>query len=59
LHVDDLAVSLDVPTPAFPAEAARRAVAITAELARRRHGDLAVLRALTRAERTSGPVTAF
>ena len=59
VHLDDLAVSLEVPTPAYPDDASRRAVAVMAELARRRRGDLAVLRALTRTERATGPISAL
>lgn len=59
MHLDDLAVSLGITTPALPDEAMRRTVAVTAEVARRRHGDLAVLRAATCNERATGPISAF
>ena len=51
VHSDDLAVSLDVPAPALPEEAVDVAVGILMEVARIRHGGLAVLRALARRER--------
>ncbi|MDQ1515955.1 MAG: hypothetical protein QOE80_1785 [Actinomycetota bacterium] len=50
VHADDLAVSLGVAPPPLPA-ATGVAVATLVEAARRRHGDAAVLRALTRRER--------
>ena len=51
LHVDDLAVSLGVDPPPLPASATGRVVGTLVELARARHGDVAVLRALARRER--------
>lgn len=51
IHTDDLAVSLGVPPPALPAAATGLAVATLVDLARLRHGDTAVLRALARRER--------
>ncbi len=59
VHVDDLAVSLGVATPELDDAATRRAVAVCAELARQRHGAVAVLRALARHERANGSVSAF
>lgn len=50
VHVDDLAVSVGLPTPAMPLDTA---VATLVEVARDRHGDLAVLRALSRRERAA------
>jgi hypothetical protein len=51
VHMDDLAVSLDVPTPALPEAAADAAIHTLVDVARARGGDTAVLRALTRRER--------
>ena len=51
IHVDDLAASLGVDPPALPATATGLAVATLVDLARLRHGDAAVLRALARTER--------
>lgn len=51
VHVDDLAVSAGVPPPELPAEALRLSIDTLIEVARLKHGDLAVLRALSRRER--------
>lgn len=59
VHSDDLAVSVGVPTPELPAEALEPVLSLLARLAVRRHGQPAVLRALTRAERAPASVTAF
>jgi uncharacterized protein (TIGR03083 family) len=59
VHADDLAVSLGRPTPAFDDEALHPVLALLAMLSARRHGQDAVVRALSRAERTGGPVSAF
>ncbi|MCW3843158.1 maleylpyruvate isomerase N-terminal domain-containing protein [Micromonospora yasonensis] len=59
VHSDDLAVSVGVPTPELPAEALDPVLALLAHLAVRRHGQPAVLRALSRAERAPATVTAF
>lgn len=55
VHADDLAVSLRVESPPAPA-AARLAEHVLLDVARGRHGDTAVLRALARGERASGEV---
>lgn len=59
VHSDDLAVSVDVATPELPAEALDPVLGLLARLAVRRHGQPAVLRALSRAERAPANVTAF
>lgn len=59
VHADDLACSVGVPTPAFSHEVAEPVLALLAALAARRHGQDAVLRTLSRAERAAGPVSAF
>jgi len=51
LHIDDLCVSIGVPTPELPVAARAAAIETLLEVARLRHGDLAVLRALARRER--------
>lgn len=51
VHTDDLAVSIGVQTPDPPPGAPDLVVNVLVEVARLRHGDLAVLRALTRRER--------
>jgi len=59
VHADDLAVSLGRPTPAFDDEALHPVLALLALLSARRHGQDAVVRALSRAERAGSPVAAF
>jgi hypothetical protein len=59
VHLDDLAVSLDLSTPAIPDEAADLVVATLARIARGRRGTVPVLRALSRRERATGLATAF
>jgi hypothetical protein len=51
VHSDDLAVSVGLATPEFPPVAAGMAIDALVGVALLRHGDLAVLRALTRRER--------
>jgi hypothetical protein len=55
VHADDLAASLGTEAH-LPAAVWGEAIAMLADLARRRHGDVAVLRALARRERTSGTI---
>ncbi len=49
VHTDDLCVSLGIPTPQLPG--ADVAIATLVDVARHRHGDVGVLRALARRER--------
>ncbi|HZQ28032.1 MAG TPA: maleylpyruvate isomerase N-terminal domain-containing protein [Acidimicrobiales bacterium] len=51
VHMDDLAVSVGVPPPDLPPGAYEEAIACLVDVGRARHGDLAVLRALSRRER--------
>jgi Mycothiol maleylpyruvate isomerase N-terminal domain len=51
VHLDDLAVSVALPTPQLGQVAWACALGCLFEIARSRHGDLAVLRALARRER--------
>lgn len=59
IHTDDLAVSVGVPTPLACEGAYERVIGLLAGVAVRRHGPLAVLRALSRAERAPESVSAF
>lgn len=59
VHADDLAVSTGRPTPAFDPETLDPVLALLASLSVRRHGQGPVLRALSRAERATGRVSAF
>lgn len=59
VHSDDLAASVGVPTPEFPDEVLTPVLALLSALAVRRHGQSAVVRALSRAERAPGSVAAF
>ena len=51
-HTDDLAASAGVPTPDLPPDAVKLVTSCLTDVARRRHGDLAVLRTLARRERS-------
>ena len=59
VHADDLAASLECPTPQFDHDVLDPVVALLATLAVRRRGQDAVVRALARTERASGLVSAF
>ena len=52
VHADDLACSVGVPTPEFPAEVFEPVRDLLVRLAVRRHGQSAVIGTLTRGERT-------
>ncbi len=51
VHADDLAASVGAPAPRFASEATEPVLACLVEVARRRHGDLAVIVSMTRRER--------
>ncbi len=53
VHTDDLAVSLDLDLPAVPPDVATAVTHGLMDIARLRHGDRAVIRAMTRRERAS------
>jgi mycothiol maleylpyruvate isomerase-like protein len=53
VHVGDLAVSVGRNTPILPTEAWETAISALVSIARFRHGDVAVLHALSRRERQS------
>jgi len=59
VHSDDLAVSVGIATPALPERAVDTVIELLSRLAVRRHGQTAVLRALSRAERAPATVAAF
>ncbi|MFP5372374.1 MAG: maleylpyruvate isomerase N-terminal domain-containing protein [Actinomycetes bacterium] len=58
VHADDLAVSVDVPTPTFPDEAFAPVRDLLVRLAERRHGQAALISSLARRERAR-PISAF
>jgi hypothetical protein len=59
VHSDDLAVSVGIPTPELPQSAVDTVVDLLSRLSVRRHGQTAVLRALSRAERAPSVIAAF
>jgi hypothetical protein len=59
VHSDDLAVSVDVPTPALPPQVLGPVVALLTSLAVHTHGPTALLRALTRRERAPESIVVF
>lgn len=59
VHTDDLACSVGVAAPAFDPKVLEPVLALLAALAARRRGQGAVLRALSRHERSAGSVSAF
>ena len=59
VHSDDLAASLDEPTPQFPDEAVRLVLGLLSSVAVERHGQTAVVRALSRPQRAPDSVSAF
>jgi hypothetical protein len=59
VHGDDLAVSVGVETPRYPASAFAAVNDLLVRVSERRHGPLAVLRALSRAERAPESIAAF
>jgi len=59
VHCDDLAVSVGLPTPAFPPEATDMVAVLLTRLAVQRYGPLPVLRALSRSERAPRNIAAI
>lgn len=55
-HIDDVAVSVGLPTPQPPLAATDITIRLLTAIARHRHGDLEVLRSLARRERLQGPL---
>ncbi|WP_460404376.1 maleylpyruvate isomerase N-terminal domain-containing protein [Actinophytocola sediminis] len=59
VHADDLAHSVGIPTPEFPAQTVETVVDLLSRIALRRHGAVNVLRALSRAERAPASISAL
>lgn len=59
VHADDLAASIDRPTPDFPDEAVRVVLALLTQVALDRHGQAALVRTLSRPQRAPSSVSAF
>lgn len=59
VHSDDLAVSLNLPTPPMPPAATDATIQLLGRLAVWRHGPLAVIRALARQERAPASIAAL
>ncbi|HEX5119319.1 MAG TPA: maleylpyruvate isomerase N-terminal domain-containing protein [Pseudonocardiaceae bacterium] len=59
VHMDDLAVSLDIETPELPPPAADLVLTTLVRVAAVHHGPVAVLRALSRRERAVLTISAF
>jgi hypothetical protein len=59
VHVDDLSVSVGIPTPKLPPQVTDTVLVLLTRLAAHRHGPTAVLRALSRAERAPATIAAF
>ncbi|WP_151084186.1 maleylpyruvate isomerase N-terminal domain-containing protein [Nocardioides cynanchi] len=59
VHSDDLAASVDLPTPGFPDRVLEPVLGLLTGLAVRRHGATAVVRVLTRPQRAPASIAAF
>jgi hypothetical protein len=59
VHADDLACSVGLSAPQFAPDVLEPALALLAALALRRRGQDAVLRSLSRHERSTGSISAF
>jgi hypothetical protein len=59
VHADDLATSVDVPTPEFGSEVLDPVFRLLTALAVRRHGRDALVRTLARPQRAPATVSAF
>ncbi|MGW2964704.1 maleylpyruvate isomerase N-terminal domain-containing protein [Streptomyces sp. NPDC001220] len=59
VHMDDLAVSVGLGAPELPGDAVDPVISLLTGLAVRRHGQAALLRALTRAERAPSAINVF
>jgi hypothetical protein len=59
VHTDDLAVSLNLPTPSLPAEATGATIVLLGRIAAWRHGPVNVIRALARQERAPASIAAL
>jgi hypothetical protein len=59
VHIDDLAVSVDLPAPPLPPQVTDPVLDLLTKLATRTHGVAPLLRALTRSERAPASIAAF
>ena len=59
VHGDDLAASVGVDTPTYPDGVSRPVLELLTGVAMRRHGQTAVVRALSRPQRAPGSISAF
>jgi hypothetical protein len=59
VHCDDLASSIDVPSPEFPEDVVLPVLDLLTRVAYMRHGQTALVRALSRPQRAIGDVSAF
>jgi Mycothiol maleylpyruvate isomerase N-terminal domain len=59
VHADDLAASVGLPTPEFPDDVVTPVLALLTGVAVRRHGQAALVRALSRPQRAPASVSAF
>jgi hypothetical protein len=59
VHSDDLAASVGLPTPEFPDEVLGPVLDLLTRVAVRRHGQAALVRALSRPQRAPASVSAF
>ncbi len=59
VHADDLAVSVGLPTPEFPDQVVSETMRLLTAVAVDRHGQAAVVRALSRPQRAPASVSAF
>lgn len=59
VHSDDLAASVGLPTPDFPDSVVDHVTRLLTGVALRRHGQTAVIRALSRPQRSPGSISAF
>ncbi|GEL94224.1 maleylpyruvate isomerase N-terminal domain-containing protein [Cellulomonas composti] len=59
VHSDDLAASVGLQTPTFPAAVIGPVVTLLTDLALRRHGQTAVVRTLSRPQRAPESISAF
>jgi hypothetical protein len=59
VHSDDLAASVALPTPEFPESVVTPVLALLTGVAVRRHGQVALVRALSRPQRAPASVSAF
>ena len=59
VHSDDLAASVDLPTPDFPDDVVAAVLGLLTMVAVERHGQTPLVRALARPQRAPGDVSAF